>query len=188
MAVADTLDAIKSLFHPHKIQPCTDGSLTIKETDKKASMRLVRLDAVGASAFAMEYDGCKFPGDALFAPAHALHRACDSIAFCVVDGKPFIVCIELKSSEPRAAEVAEQFRNAHCFLDYLGSLLENYCKCDPIRDWPRRYFVFHNQVATPLAKRTSREQYDNNSPERAFFIPVQSGKQIYIRQILGKPA
>jgi hypothetical protein len=186
MAVADTLETIKSLFHAHKIQPCVGGSLNIKEVDKKATLRLVKLDAVGPSAFAIQYDNCKFPSDELFAPVHALHRACDAVAFCVVDGKPFIMCIELKSSERERKEVAEQFRNAHCFLDYLGSLLEHYCKCDPIRDWPRRYFVFHNQVATPLAKRASREEYDNDTPERALFIPVQSGKQIYIRQILGK--
>lgn len=186
MAVADTLEAIKSLFHTHKIQPCVGGSLNFKEADKRATLRLVKLDAVGPSAFAIQYDNCKFPGEELFAPVHALHRACDAVAFCVVDGKPFIMCIELKSSERERKEVAEQFRNAHCFLDYLGSLLEHYCKSDPIRDWPRRYFVFHNQVATPLAKRASREEYDNDTPERALFIPVQSGKQIYIRQILGK--
>ena len=187
MAVADTLEAIKSLFHQHKIQACVDGYLTISETDKKATLRRVKLDAVGASAFAVQYDNCKFPGNELFASVHALHRACDSIAFCVVGGKPFIMCFELKSSEPQRNEVAEQFRNAHCFLDYLGSLLENYCKCDPIREWPRRYFVFHNQVAMPLAKRTSREEYDNDTPGRALFIPVQSGEQFYIRKILGKP-
>lgn len=186
MAVADTLEAIKSLFHQHKIQPCADGSLNIKEADKKATLRLVKLDAVGPAAFAIQYDNCKFPGDELFAPVRALHRACDSIAFCVVDGEPFIMCFELKSSEPQQKEVAEQFRNAHCFLDYLGSLLENYCKCDPIKAWPRRYFVFHNQLATPLAKRPSREEYDNHTPERALFIPVQTGKQIYMRQLLGK--
>ena len=186
MAVADTLTVIRSLFHPHKIQPCIDGSLIIKEIDRRASMKLVKLDSVGASAFAMEYDGCKFPGESLFAPAHALHRACDSIAFCVVDGKPFIMCFELKSSEPDRTEVAEQFRNAHCFLDYLGSLLANYFKCDPIQTWPRRYFVFHNQGET-LAKRASREEYDNDTPERAHFFAVQNGKKIFMREILGKP-
>lgn len=188
MSVADTLEAIKSLLHQHKIQACDDGTLNIKELDKKATLRLVKIDAVGPSAFSIQYDTCKFPGDGLFAPCHALHRACDAVAFCVIEGKPFIMCFELKSSEPARHDVAEQFRNAHCFLDYLGSLLENYCHCDPIRDWPRRYFVFHNQVATPLAKRTSREEYDNTTPERALFIPTQTGRQLYLRQLLGKPA
>jgi hypothetical protein len=187
MAVADTLEAIKSLLHSHKVQSCAGGSLNIKEADRKASLRLVRLDAVGPSAFAIQYDNCKFPGEELFVAAHALHRACDAVAFCVVDGRPFIMCFELKSSEPDRTEVAEQFRNAHCFLDYLGSLLENYCKCDPIKVWPRRYFVFHNQVATPLSKSPSRQEYDNDMPESALFIPVHTGKQIYMRQLLGKP-
>lgn len=186
MAVADTLENIKSLFHVHKIQSCAEGSLSIKETDTKATLRLVKLDSVGQAAFAIQYDNCKFPGTELFAAVHALHRACDAVAFCVVDAKPFILCIELKSSERDRKEVAEQFRNAHCFLDYLGSLLENYCKCDPIRDWPRRYFVFHNQAPTPLAKRPSRQEYDNDIPERAMFWPVFSGKKIYLRELLDK--
>lgn len=187
MAVADTLEAIKSLFHKHKLQYCADGTLSIKESDKKASLRLVHLDSVGTSAFSIQYDECKFPGNHLFAPHAALHRACDSIAFCEVEGKPYILCFELKSSEPARHEVAEQFRNAHCFLDYLAALIENYCKSDPIRDWPRRYFVFHNQSATPLNKRTSRDEYDNTSPDRALFIPIQNGGRQYVRQLLGKP-
>ena len=186
MAVVKTLDAIKSLLQPHKLQDCQGGTLSIKETDKKATLRVVKLDSVGATAFAIQYDQCRFPGDGLFAPHESLHRACDSIAFCVIDGDPFIMCFELKSSEPARNEVAQQFRNAHCFLDYLAALLEHYCQCDPIRHWPRRYFVFHNQVATSLAKRSSRDDYNNDSPERALFIPVQSGRQIYVRQLLGK--
>lgn len=67
MAVADTLEAIKSLFNQHKIQPCVDGSLSIKETDKKVTLRLVKLDAVGASAFAVQYDN-DTPERALFMP------------------------------------------------------------------------------------------------------------------------
>ena len=187
MAVSDTLEAIKSLVNSHKLHLCTGGTLRIKELDKKATLRLVHVDSVGISAFSIQYDECKFPGETLFAPHPSLHRACDAIAFCEVGGEPFIMCFELKSSEPSRHEVAEQFRSAHCFLDYLGTLLENYCSCDPIRDWPRRYFVFHNQHATPLAKRTSRDEYDNTSPDRPLFIPIQTGGRQYMRQLLGKP-
>jgi len=96
--------------------------------------------------------------------------------------------MELKSSEPTRHDVAEQFRNAHCFLDYLNALLENYCAGASIRQWPRRYFVFHNQGAIPLTKRPSRDVVGNTSPESALFVPVHTGKSIYLRQLLNKPS
>jgi hypothetical protein len=188
MAVANTLEAIKSLLHPHKFQLSNDGKLSIKEADRKATLRSVQVDSVGASAFSIHYDQCKFPGELLFAPHKTLHRACDAIAFCEVGGDPFIMCFELKSSEPARSEVAEQFRSAHCFLDYLATLLENYCTCDTIREWPRRYFVFHNQDALPMTKRASRDEFDNDSPERASFIPIQTGEKLYLRKLLGRAA
>ena len=40
-------------------------------------------------------------------------------------GEPFILCIELKSSEPNRSDIAQQFRSAHCLLDFLDSLLRN---------------------------------------------------------------
>ena len=187
MPTAVTFEAIKSLLHSHKLQKCSNGTLSIREKDSKATLRSVHIDGIGTSAFSITYDECKFPGDALFAPHDSLHRACDAIAFCEVEGEPFIMCIELKSSPPTRHEVAQQFRSAHCFLDYLNALLINYCKCGPIHQWPRRYFVFHDQGATPLTKRTSRETHNNTSPETALFIPTHTGAKTYVRQLLDKP-
>lgn len=187
MATTGTFQAIQSLLHSHKLQNCTGGTLNIKEGDKKATLRSVHIDGIGASGFSIALDQCEFPGKALFAPHDSLHRACDAIAFCEVEGAPYILCIELKSSPPSRREVAEQFRSAHCFLDYLNALLITYCNCGPIHQWPRRYFVFHDQGATPLAKRTSREVHNNTSPDTALFIPTHTGAKNYVRQLLGKP-
>jgi hypothetical protein len=101
MAVADTLEAIKSLLHPHKIQLSVGASLSIREFDTKAKLKLVEVSSVGQQAFAIVYDNCKFPTAELFVHNHALHRACDAVVFCVVDSRPFIVCFELKSSRPK---------------------------------------------------------------------------------------
>ncbi len=186
MAVSRTFDAIKSLLHSHKIQHCHDSKLHIREKDKKATLRSVSLDSVGASAFYIQYDECKFPGETLFAPHDSLHRACDAIAFCEVDSRPYIMCIELKSSEPERHEVAQQFRGAHCFLDYLDALLNNYCKGETIKDWECRYFVFHSGK-TPMAKRRSVEEFDNTSPDSVLFMPTENGDKHYLRRLLGKP-
>lgn len=187
MGTATTLEAIQSLLHSHQLQTCTGGTLNIKESDKKATLRSVQIDGIGARAFSIAFDQCKFPGAVLFAPHDSLHRACDSIAFCEFEGAPYILCIELKSSAPMRRDVAQQLRSAQCFLAYLNALLVNYCQCGPIDGWPRRYFVFHDQGATPLTQRTSRAGHNNTSPETALFIPIQTGAKKYLRQLLDKP-
>lgn len=187
MAIADTFKAIQSLLQPTKIAPCINASIRIEEKAKQATMKLVEIVSVGTSAFSIKYDTCGFPGTALFGNQYNLHRGCDSVAFCEVDNEPYILCMELKSSEPTRADVTEQFNSAHCFLDYLDTLITHYHKADSIKGWPRRYFVFHNQGATPLRKTGSRETFDNIAPHSAKFIPTQSGEKIYARKLLGKP-
>lgn len=187
MAVADTFAAIRSLFKPDRVESCTNATLHIEEKQKSAKMKLAKIASVGASAFSIKYDLCAFPGQTLFAKHPSIHRACDAIAFCEVEGTPFILCFELKSSEPTRHEVTEQFRNAHCFLEYLDVLLENYCQGKSIKSWERRYFVFHDQGAMPLAKRTSKDDPDNTLPEKALFISTHTGATTYLRKLLGKP-
>lgn len=183
---ADTFKAIQALLNPKKIQTVTQAVLKVEEKNKAAAMRLIEVVGVGATAFSVKYDECGFPGQTLFAPHEELHRGCDSIAFCELEGKPYILCFELKSSEPTRHEVAQQFRSASVFLEYLEILLKTYCDSDSIATWPRHYFVFHNQPATPLSKPTSRDGRDNITPEQALFMAANTGAKIYLRQLLGK--
>lgn len=190
MQVQATLEAIRALLNPEKVQACAGGLLSIEEKDRGATLKSVHIADVGQIAFVLNYDKCGFPGQTVFTspPGKALHRACDAIAFCEIDNDPYILCCELKSSEPSRAEVSEQFRNAQCFLSFLDILLKQYCNGLSIAGWKQRYFVFHNQTATPLSQRPSRDDLDGNAtPERARFIPVQNSQRHYSRQLLGKP-
>jgi hypothetical protein len=189
MQVQATLEAIRALLNPAKVQACEDSKLTIKESDPKATLKRVEIVSVGAAAYSLEYDKCHFPGNELFAPHANLHRACDAIAFCEVDNDPYILCCELKSTEPDRKEVAEQLRNAECFLSYLDTLLQNYPdkyqQTHSIKNWPRRYFVFHNQRSAPVPKRPSRDLPNNDVPLNAMFVPY-NGSSILARKLLGK--
>lgn len=184
----DTFNAIKALINSNKIKTCENATLTVEESGRQATLKAIHIGSVGASAFSIKLDECNFPGQSVFNPHPSLHRACDALAFCEVDGDPYIICCELKSSEPARHDVAEQFRSAHCFIAYLDILLAEYCRdCPPIGAWPRRYFVFHSGQATPLNKRASSDSFDNTTPETALFIPVNTGYRTYVRQLLGKP-
>lgn len=177
MSHAATFEAIRSLIRAEKLALCTDATLRIEEHGKHATLKLVKIVSIGASAFSIKLDECGFPGNAVFNTHNSLHRACDAVAFCEVKSKPYILCCELKSSEPTRRDVTEQFKSAHCFLEYLNTLLQEYCECEPISLWPRRYFVFHGGDAMPLAKEPSRKVVDNTRPEAALFIPVENGKK-----------
>jgi len=187
MPFKKTFDAIKNLIQEGKVTACADSTLTIEERGKQATLKKIEVVSVGASAFSIKMDECGFPGQAVFSPHPSLHRACDALAFCEVDGSPYIICCELKSSEPTRHDVAEQFRSAHCFLAYLDILLTHYFNCQSIADWPRRYYVFHTGQATPLSQRPSKEELNNTTPETALFIPVNNGHKAYVRKLLGKP-
>lgn len=187
MSFLETFNVIKSLIKEEKFAVCKNAKLSINEKDKKAKLKTVHITSVGSSAFSIKLDECAFPGQVVFNTHPSMHRACDAVAFCEVDGKPYIICCELKSSEPSRQDVAEQFRNAHCFLFYLDVLLKEYCSCEPIKDWPRRYFVFHNSSATPLDKQPLIESYNNSTPEHAHFMPVTNNQDILVRKLLNKP-
>ncbi len=187
MSFQQTFNDIRTLIQAGKINVCIDGNLVIEEHAKQATLKKVEVISVGALAFSIKLDSCNFPGQAVFNAHPSLHSACDAVAFCDVDGKPYIICCELKSREPTRHEVTKQFQGAHCFLAYLDTLLNQYCQCELISSWERRYFVFHGGQSTPLRKSPSHETPSNSAPERALFMPVKNGHKVYVRKLLGKP-
>lgn len=180
------LQALGQLFNPEKCTRGVDSKLIIAEKHKQASLKNITIQSVGQDALALKLDACGFPGSSTFVEQHPMHRACDSVAFCVVNGEPYILCFELKSSEPTRREVTEKFQSAHCFLNYLDCLLTTY-HGQSIIYWPRRYFVFHDAAKSPLSKEPLIDKFHNDTPERAQILPVGNGANIYLRKLLGKP-
>jgi len=148
-----TLEEIKKILQHKTCVPCKDNKLLIKEEKPDAELKSIKIFSVGQNAFYIKYDEYKFPGDKFFnkkaSEAFGLTCACDAIAFCIVNGQGYILCCELKSSEPKTNDVARQFRNAQCFLIYLNSILKHYLN-QSIENWQHRYFVFHlEKMSTP---------------------------------------
>ena len=184
--MTQALQTLGQILNPIKYAQSTNSILTIAEKHKQASLKNINIVGVGQNALALKLDECGFPGNNIFNAQHPMHRACDAVAFCVVGGEPYVLCCELKSSEPTRREATEQFRSAHCFLNYLDSLLKTYHD-QTIERWPRRYFVFHDAAKNPLSKTPLIETPQNDVPERAQIWPVQNGERIYLRKLLGKP-
>ncbi len=179
------LSLLGATFNPQKCIQSAHASIMITETHRHASLKSVRIVCTGTQALALKFDKCGFPGDKVFIVQHEMHRACDAIIFCQFKGEGYILCCELKSSEPKCHEAEVQLRSAHCFIDYLDSILQH-CHNLSLQDWNRRYFLFHdigNAGKSPLIE----PKPINDCPERAMFYPVQNGESIYLRKLLGKP-
>lgn len=188
----EVLPVLSSIFNPAKLfQAEADDKqsvITIREASKGASLKALSIVSVGAKATGLKFDLCGFPGDKLFKQRDDMQSACDAIIFCQFQGEGYILCCELKSSEPKRKEIEKQLRSAHCFLDYIESVLKNYHKLQ-IDKWKRRYFLFHDAGKTPVSKPPLIDHATiNDKPEKALFIPVKNEEKIYLRKLLGKPS
>ncbi len=186
MQAEAVLSKLQEIINTEKCIAVDGGVIAIIEPGKQASLKQVNIVSIGKNALAIKLDECGFPGQKLFSAQHPMHRACDAVLFCMVDGNPFILCFELKSSEPSRSEICSQFQSAHCLLDFLNSILNTYHGMD-IRDWPRRYFLFHDQGKNRREKPPLHEHKENDMPDKALFLPVDNNEKIYLRKLLGKP-
>jgi len=186
MLIASVLGNIKALLQSAKIVEARDGAILISESSRTARLRGVCIDSVGSTAFAIRFDQCGFPGNKLFADHATMHRACDAIVFCSLGETAYILCCELKSSLPDRKEARDQFFSAACFLDCLECILSQYSQGNSIKTWKRRYFVFHDQGATPMQKRTSVKTKINDLPETAEMRATQDNGKFYLRALVNE--
>lgn len=181
----DTLKLLRQLFQAKKTIIAKGGQFLIAEGNRLAKLRQLRIDGVGSEAFQLLYDKCGFPNEEAFALGLELHKGCDAVAFCLVNNQPFILCCELKSSKPTVADAAKQFRSVHCFLEYLEAVLSSYYPGHSLKEWNRRYFVFH-AVPTPLLMQPHRPDFiSNNRPDAPRFMHVVNNEAIYANHLLG---
>lgn len=183
----DVLVAVQNLLNSEKCIFPLDSAISIVETGKQATLKSISLVSTGQHALALKLDECGFPGQKVFIEKHEMHRACDAIVFCLVEQEPYILCLEMKSTEPNRVDAAKQFKSAVCFLDYLDSLLRTFHGLS-LDGWSRRYFLFHNQGKNRLAKPPLLEKNlaANDAPEKALFWPVKNGERMYLRKLVGK--
>ena len=78
-------------------------------------------------------------------------KACDGIMVTKVDGKGYILLMELKSGNPKGH--TKQLRSAGCFVDYLTSLADAFHEVET-RGYQRRHILFHQPKALPSSRQT----------------------------------
>ena len=94
--MTQVLQTLGLILNPGKCVQGENSTLTIAEKHKQASLKSINIVSVGQNSLALKLDECGFPGDNVFNVQHPMHRACDAVAFCIVNDEPYVLCCELK--------------------------------------------------------------------------------------------
>lgn len=181
--IGEALNTLGELFDPIRLHTVSGGGVIVEEHGKQASLKKIQISGVSAQAVALCFD--KAGHNTPFANGQTCRRACDAILFCALEGEGFILCFDLKSGTPSPADFA-QLKSAHCFVDYILSILHHFHGVD-CSHWQRRYFMFHDAGAGSIAKSSDRFQPHNDHPDRPWIYPIQNNGRVYLRKLLGRP-
>lgn len=185
--IEEVLNTLGGLFDPSRLHTVEGGRVIVEEHGKQASLKKIQIAGVGAQAVALCFD--KAGHHTPFANGQSCRRACDAILFCALENEGFILCFDLKSGTPSQGDFA-QLQSAHCFVDYILSILWHFHKVD-CRKWQRRYFVFHDAGAGSMAKEPDRPRQHYDHPDHPWrsprIYPIQNNGSVYLRKLLGCP-
>lgn len=92
------LTALSRLFEPQRLHEVNGGCAMITEDARQATLRRLDIVGVGADAVALRFD--KAGHATPFTSDKPIRRACDAILFCRFRDQGYILCFDLKSSEP----------------------------------------------------------------------------------------
>jgi hypothetical protein len=178
-------DEIKKIVRSTKFNCPTDNCIQLEEQSVQATLRKLLIKGVGDSAFALKYDESGFPSKGFFVDSHAtLHKGCDAIVFCELDGKPYILFCELKSSEPNDGKVKHQLLAANCFIECLSVILVEHCKKPAFSDWGKRFIVFRGRNSlekTPTRTHVTTKGLTHQEPR---FISVSNEQKLDLADLL----
>jgi hypothetical protein len=73
-------------------------------------------------------------------------RRCDYVLITNLNGKKYLVFIEMKSDQPHKQDVVAQFRASDCLLEYIKSLIESFDeKKSDFVEYKKRYVCFQTK-------------------------------------------
>lgn len=161
-----------------------DGELLIKENDKCAILRKLRIMGVpdGSVAFELDYTPKgqlkKKPKNAfsqlscLVCRSHPnANKRCDFVIISPGKGKSKIILGEMKSRSPKSADCFAQLRNSELYVNYLLSLLSEYHEQEITPEY-KKVVLF---VGLPISTKAPTQQKHKQRPkvrDGITYVPV----------------
>ena len=172
------------------------GTIALNENRDGASLTNVIVNGLHPEYLALKPDKCGFQ---IFSSGYG-SKQCDYILFSEFGGKKVAVFVELKSSVPqddaqskapqlnvngRYEDYVTQLTGSSCLLDFLNSVLINFCSCTNLSNYQRYYTVLHNTdipIIGELVPLTRPES--NTSPKQAYIRKTLNDEQITLGQLI----
>ncbi|MFA7241490.1 MAG: hypothetical protein WC091_15365 [Sulfuricellaceae bacterium] len=104
----------------------------VKELGDKATHNLLEITGGKSIAFSLDKSGNKaFPFMCANTPLGGMHSVCDAIVIALLNGMPFVVMIEMKST--KKGDAGKQLQRSRVFMDWIVELLRinGHCSAKP---------------------------------------------------------
>ena len=156
------------------------GEITLSENRDNATLTTVIVQNLSQEYFALKPDRSGFQ---IFKSGYG-SKQCDYILLTEFEGNKVAVFVELKSSadETDAVHQAPQIKSdgkyedyvtqltgSNCLLDFLHSVLVNFCQCSALNTYKRYFVVLHNLEYSPICSPVPLTRpVPNTEPENAY--------------------
>lgn len=172
------------------------GKITLVEKGSSATLTNVEIQKLSGGYFALRPDLSKIK----FFKSGYGSKQCDYILLTEFEGNKVAVFVELKSSADETDAVHQapqinsdgkykdyvtQLTGSNCLLDFLHSVLKNFCKCSTLNTYKRYFAVLHNldlsAISTPIPL---TRPVSNTEPTTAYIRKTTNNEVLTIGQLI----
>ena len=161
----ESLDALRELLVPDILGEIVEDHgvhcAMLRERSSGAKLKKVNINGVPRESILIKLDKYDQPLS-LFNDDKGQRQRCDYVLFSVLNGKGFVLFIELKSKKTKKSEFIRQFKGAECVMDYCHSTLTRFHNHDQLlNNFSKRFIVFYKpyRMKIVLTKHHRRANY-----------------------------
>ncbi|ENW80131.1 hypothetical protein F908_02329 [Acinetobacter sp. NIPH 284] len=184
------INKLKIICNPLMFHQVKDinGIVTLECNESDASAVLKKVSISGFSDLcSFKLDKLKL-SDSILKNGHVGRKACDALAFGIVDDVPYALIFDMKSSTPSDESHIFQLRSGLLGSKYILELLSEFEGIASSVKWNYRYFIFHCKNN----KRETLPEYQveitkNILPNKPHIFETNNQEVIPVRKLLGMP-
>ena len=196
MLKTDEISFLDKVLCKMKEPYSSDGTIYLNESGGDASLNNILVTKVSPVFFALKPDKCGFQ---IFSSGYG-SKQCDYILLSEFRGTKVAVFVELKSSVPledacgaiptpdengNYEDYVTQLTSSSCLLDFLNSVLSNFCKCNELSTYMRYYTVLHNTDVPPIGEEISLTRPESNdSPQKAYIRKTDNNETMTLGHLI----
>jgi len=112
------------------------------------------------------------------------NKRCDYVIYTNLDGKKYLIFIELKSSNINETDIILKFKATDCFFSYCNMIAKIFYGCSFFPDMEKRFVVVHKPLSIAKKPTNIIPKAINDIPEKYRKIEDNHRNRIPIRKLL----